>query len=278
MSDFIKAAVLGHPIQHSKSPIIHNYWMEQHGLKGSYEAIDVAPENLESEIRRLVDDGYTGFNLTIPHKEAVLDVCDHLDHASIAIGAVNTLAVKDGKIHGFNTDAFGFLANIKEAVPDFEFDLGPAVLLGAGGASRAIISGLIGMRVPEIIICNRTRDKAEHLANEMALGTEDLLRVVDWDERENVLHHANLVINATALGMEGQPELEMDLSELPSFALVTDIVYAPLETQLLKDAKENGNDTVTGIGMLLHQARPAFKEWFGIMPDVTPELQDLVLK
>lgn len=278
MSETIKAAVLGHPIKHSKSPLIHNHWIKEHGLNGSYEAIDVAPEDLLETVKRLFDEGYKGFNLTIPHKESIIEICDRLDPSAMSIGAVNTIAMKDGEIHGFNTDAYGFLANIKNAAPDFEFDLGPAVLLGAGGASRALISGLIGMRVPEIIVTNRTREKAQAVVDEMAMGTEDMLRVVDWEERNEVLHHANMLVNATSLGMEGQPSLDIDLAELPSFALVTDIVYAPLETDLLKAAREKGNETVTGIGMLLHQACPAFKEWFGVMPDVTPELEALVLE
>ncbi len=274
----VKAAVIGHPIKHSKSPLIHNYWIKKYGLSGTYEAIDLSPENLESGLKNLIDDGYTGFNFTVPHKESMLKLCDDLDNTAEIIGAVNTVAVRGGKIFGMNTDSFGFLANIRQNHPDFEFDLGPALVLGAGGAARAVISGLIGMRVPQIILTNRTRDKAEALAQDMGFGTEDMIRVVDWEGLAEALDHTNLLINTTSLGMDGQPSLEMDLIALPSSALVNDIVYAPLYTDLLTAAKERGNPVVTGIGMLLHQARPAFKEWFGLMPDIDEELQELILK
>jgi shikimate dehydrogenase len=278
MSAPIKAAVIGHPIKHSKSPLIHNYWIEKYGLAGSYEAIDLSPENLESGLKRLIDEGYTGFNFTVPHKQSMLKICDELDNSAKVVGAVNTALVRGGKIHGSNTDSFGFLANITQSEPNFEFDLGPAVVLGAGGAARAVISGLIGMRAPQIILINRTKEKAEALAQDMGFGTDDMIRVVDWEGRAEALDHANLLVNTTSLGMEGQPPLGIDLSQLPSFALVNDIVYAPLYTDLLTAAKGRGNPVVTGIGMLLHQARPAFKEWFGLMPDIDEDLQELVLK
>jgi len=179
MSEFIKAAVIGHPIKHSKSPLIHNYWIKKYGLLGSYEAIDIAPENLGDGLRRLIDEGYTGFNFTLPHKELVIDVCDEIDRGAALIGAVNTVAVREGKIYGYNTDSYGFLANIKKAQPAFEFQLGAAVVLGAGGAARAVVSGLMAARVPEIIVTNRTREKADQLFEDMDMGTE-LIRVVDW--------------------------------------------------------------------------------------------------
>ena len=276
MSAFIKAGVIGHPIKHSKSPIIHNYWIEKGRMNGSYEAIDIAPENLKSDIQRLVEEGYAGFNVTIPHKEAVLELCDEVDGNAEICGAVNTVVIKDGKLIGHNTDSFGFLTNIKTAYPDFDFEEGPAVVIGAGGAARAIVSGLIGHRIPEVILVNRTRERAEKIAKDIGLGT-DLVEVVDWDERNDVLQWANLVVNTTSLGMEGQPALDLNLDALSNDALVNDIVYSPLETDLLKSAKDRGNPTVTGIGMLLHQARPAFYEWFGVMPQVDEELERLVL-
>lgn len=276
MSDLIKAAVIGHPIKHSKSPIIHNYWIEQGQLNGTYEAIDIAPENLKSEVRRLVDEGYAGFNVTIPHKEAILELCDEVDGNADVCGAVNTIVIKDGKLIGHNTDSFGFLTNIKTAKPSFDFEAGPAVVIGAGGASRAVVSGLIGHRIPEVILVNRTRERAEKIAKDIGLGT-DLVEVVDWDERHDVLQWANLVVNASSLGMEGQAPLDLNLDALSADALVNDIVYSPLETPLLSAAKERGNPTVTGIGMLLHQARPSFYEWFGVMPNVDEDLERLVL-
>jgi len=276
VSEKIKTGVIGHPINHSKSPIIHNYWIKKGDLEGSYEAIDIAPENLKTEIQRLVDEGYAGFNVTIPHKEAILELCDEVDGNSEVCGAVNTVVIEDGKLIGHNTDSFGFLTNIKTAQPDFDFEAGAAVVIGAGGAARAVVSGLIGHRIPEVILINRTKERAEKIAKEIGLGT-DLVEVVDWDERHDMLQWANLVVNTSSLGMEGQPELDLNLDKLSTDALVNDIVYSPLETQLLKAAKARGNPTVTGIGMLLHQARPSFYEWFGVMPNVDEELERLVL-
>lgn len=276
MSEFIKTGVIGHPIKHSKSPIIHNYWIELGGLNGSYEAIDIAPENLKEEVQRLVDEGYAGFNVTIPHKEAIMDLCEDVDGNAEICGAVNTIVIKDGKLTGHNTDSFGFLTNIREAQPDFNFEESPCVVIGAGGAARAVVSGLIGHRVPEIILVNRTRERAEKIAEEIGLGT-DLVEVIDWKERHDALQWANLVVNASSLGMEGQPPLDLNLDKLSTDALVNDIVYSPLETDLLKAAKERGNPIVTGIGMLLHQARPSFYEWFDVMPGVDEELERLVL-
>jgi len=277
VSDTIKAAVIGHPIKHSKSPLIHNYWIEQAELNGSYEAIDIAPENLKAGVQNLIDDGYTGFNVTIPHKETIMALCDEIDANAEMCGAVNTVVIKDGKLIGHNTDSFGFLTNIKQAYPGFDFEEGAAVVIGAGGAARAVVSGLVGHRVPEVILVNRTRERAGTIAQDIGLGT-DLVEVVDWDERHDVLQWANLVVNTSSLGMQGQPPLDLNLNKLSTTALVNDIVYSPLETPLLTKAKERGNPTVTGIGMLLHQARPAFNEWFGIMPNVDDTLQELVLK
>ncbi|MFK7838971.1 MAG: shikimate dehydrogenase [Bdellovibrionales bacterium] len=278
MSKPIKAAVIGHPISHSKSPLIHNYWIEQGGLNGSYEAIDIAPENLKEGVQKLIDEGYAGFNVTIPHKEAIMDLCDDIDHNAAACGAVNTVVIEEsGKLRGLNTDSFGFLTNIKSTSPDFDFEAGAAVVIGAGGAARAVVSGLIGQRIPEVILVNRTKSRAEKIAQDIGLGT-DLVEVIDWEERHEALQWANLVVNASSLGMKDQPELDLNLDALSADVLVNDIVYNPLQTQLLKNASDRGNPTVTGIGMLLHQARPAFLEWFGTMPDVDDTLETLILK
>ncbi len=271
MSNFIKAAVIGHPIKHSKSPLIHNYWIKKYGLAGSYEAIDLAPDELEQGLHDLIARGFTGFNFTIPHKQAVMALCDEVDRSAQDIGAVNSVHVCDGKLKGFNTDAFGFLHNIKAACPDFRFNAGAAIVLGAGGAARAVIHGLLEEGTPQIILSNRTRTKAE------ALAQDARIKVIDWDARAQILGEANLLVNTTALGMDGQPALEIDLSNLPSTALVNDIVYAPLHTPLLRAAKKRGCTVVTGIGMLLHQARPAFREWFGMMPDVDEVLKGVVI-
>lgn len=277
MTEPIKTAVIGHPIGHSKSPLIHNYWIEKYGLNGTYEAIDIAPDDLKSGIQKLIDEGYKGFNVTIPHKESMLKLCDEIDGNAELCGAVNTVCIKDGKLHGFNTDSFGFLANIKQAYPDFDFEEGAALVIGAGGASRAIVSGLVGHRIPEVLLVNRTKERAEKIVSDIGLNT-DLVEAMDWDERNDALQWVNLVVNTTSLGMEGQPELDLDLEKLSDSALVNDIVYNPLETDLLKAANVKGNKTVTGIGMLLHQARPAFQKWYGIMPDVDDTLEQLVLK
>lgn len=270
----IKAAVIGDPIGHSKSPLIHGYWIEKYGLEGSYEAIQVSSNALKEKVKSLVDQGYTGFNVTIPHKEAIMALCDEVDATALAIGAVNAVTIQDGFVTGYNTDAFGFIENILQARPGFDFEKGPAFVLGAGGAARAVIYGLLKAGAPHVILTNRTTGKADELKAEYGAALE----VVDWQEKENHLANANICVNTTSLGMKSKPELEINLENLPRDALVSDIVYAPLETTLLKSAKSLGNPTVSGIGMLLHQARPAFEKWFGVMPEVTTELQDLVLK
>lgn len=271
--------MIGHPIGHSKSPIIHNYWIAKYERAGLYEAIDIAPDDLHDGVQGLIKDGYAGFNATIPHKEALLTLCDTLDPIAKSCGAVNTVVIRDGYLHGYNTDAFGFLENIRAYKPDFDFTAGPAVVLGAGGAARAIIAGLINENAP-IILTNRTREKAEILAREITqnAGQGGAVTIVDWKDRHNALSGVNVLVNTTSLGMVGQAALEIALDQLPQTALVTDIVYSPLETDLLKRAKERGHPIVTGIGMLLHQARPGFEKWHGVMPDVSKFLEDLVLK
>lgn len=273
MTGFIRAGVIGYPVKHSKSPLIHSHWIAHNNLQGSYEAIEIAPEELPSRIAQLVADGYAGFNVTIPHKEEIFRLCDQVDQTATIIGAVNTVKIEHGRLHGTNTDAFGFIENIRQNAPGFDFRRGPAVVLGAGGAARAILYGLLKEGVPRIILTNRTRDKADILAT-MAPGK---IVVANWGDREGVLAGARLLINTTALGMTGKDPLPLSLHALPPDALVTDIVYAPLDTELLIAARKQGNPTVTGIGMLLHQARPAFRIWFGVMPQVTDDLTRKVL-
>lgn len=270
-----KTAVIGHPINHSKSPLIHTHWIKQYDLNGTYEAIDIAPETLKEGIDTLITNGFSGFNVTIPHKETILPLCETIDDTARACGAVNTIVIKDGKLHGYNTDGFGFIANIKQNAPSFDFTKGPAVIIGAGGAARAIIKGLIDAGVPRIIIANRTREKADIIAAQMDATK---ITTIEWADRHAALENANLLVNTSSLGMTGKPPLDLGLTALPSSALVTDIVYSPLETPLLTTAKQRGNTIVTGIGMLLHQARPGFEKWHGIMPQVTKELEALVLK
>ncbi len=275
---FIKTGVIGHPISHSKSPLIHSYWLDSHELSGSYEAIDIKPENLKQDVLDLVNQGYKGFNVTVPHKVTIMELCDVIDPIAEQIEAVNTVTIKKGKLHGTNTDAFGFTENIKQAITrenwDWSFDGGKAVVIGAGGAANAVIHALLEEGVPEITITNRTREKAE------ILTSRDVRKITahDWDKRNECFKNANLIINCSALGMAGNAALEVDLKDAPEHALVTDIVYAPLYTDLLNQAIDQGLRVVTGIGMLLHQARPGFELWNGVLPEVTSELEELTLK
>lgn len=270
---FIKTAVIGHPISHSKSPLIHGYWLEKHGLSGSYEAIDIPTHDLKQCVADIIKDGFSGFNVTIPHKISIMAICDEVDVLATAIGAVNTVTIKDGKLYGTNTDGFGFIENIKRNSSDFDFKKGKAVVLGAGGAANAVIYALLQEGVPEIFITNRTKEKAQKLT---AFDPQKI-KAIDWALRHDVLENANLIINTTSLGMAGNPALEINLRAAPAHALVTDIVYAPLMTDLLTRAKSCKLRTVTGIGMLLHQARPGFALWNGVLPEVTEELEQLVL-
>jgi len=269
----MKAAVIGRPITHSKSPLIHRHWLERYDLRGSYDAVDIRPENLSYQLKQMVEEeGYTGLNVTVPHKEAVLPLCDELDEAAQAIGAVNTIVIEEGKIKGRNTDAFGFTENIKTALPDFKFSDGPAYVLGAGGAAKAVLYALLKEGASEIYLSNRTRERAEDLA----AVSPDRIKVADWDDFTN-LQHCHFLVNTTSLGMQYKPPLEIDLSSLNTQTIVNDIVYAPLMTSFLQQSKMRGNKIVTGIGMLLHQARPAFEAWTGIMPEIDEELEEKVL-
>lgn len=264
---------MGWPIAHSLSPALHGYWLKAHGIAGEYSRLAVAPADLPAALARLRTEGWRGCNLTIPHKEAALAQLDRVDAAARRIGAVNTIAVENGKLAGFNTDGFGFIENLRAAVPDFDAKAGPAVVLGAGGAARAIIDTLGAAGAPAIRLVNRSLDRARTLARNFGGAIEP----VPWDRRAAALDGATLLVNATSLGMDKNPPLELDLARLPKTAVVNDIVYAPLETALLKAAKARGNRTVDGLGMLLHQGRPGFELWFGVRPAVTPALRAAVL-
>lgn len=273
--NFIKTGVIGHPIAHSKSPLIHRYWIVKYGLSGSYEAIDIAPNQLKQGIQDLIKQGYGGFNVTIPHKETIIDLCDEVYDAAAFLGAVNTVTIKDGKLHGSNTDILGFAGNLKRHTPDRCLIQHKKVLiLGAGGAALAAAYSLLGQGVTEILICNRTQEKAERLAQKF----ENKPKTIAWQERNDAVSQADLIVNTTSLGMKGQPPLEIDLSAARRGTVIYDIVYAPLMTDLLIQAQKCNLPIITGIGMLLHQARPGFKAWHDIMPDVSPELEKLVLK
>ena len=269
------AGILGWPVSHSRSPRLHGYWLAHYGVDGTYVPFAVRPENLEAVLLALPKLGIAGCNVTIPHKEAVCRLVDSVDEAARRIGAVNTIAVReDGRLHGSNTDGFGFLASLQDVVSEWQASSAPAVVLGAGGAARAIVTALLDAGVPALRIANRTRARAERLLADLADGR---LGVVDWSGRADCIADAGLLVNTTSLGMEGQPPLELSLERLPTTAVVYDVVYTPLETPLLAAARAAGNQAVDGLGMLLHQARPGFEAWFDIAAEVTPELRAHVL-
>lgn len=273
---FRQAGLVGHPVSHSLSPRLHAHWLNHHGIHGSYEAVNLPPESLEHGVRDLVARGWTGFNVTVPHKRAVMALCDALDDTARRVGAVNTVVVEpDGKLKGLNTDLFGFHENLRRGAPGLDVSRAPAVILGAGGAARAAVESLIHASAPEIRLANRTEDHAHALAESCSAPRR--VRVWAWEDRRRALGEAGLLVNTTTLGMTGAPSLDLDLSALAPDAVVNDIVYAPLMTDLLIRAQARGNPTVTGIGMLAHQARPAFAAWFGVMPEVTEEVMAILL-
>lgn len=268
------AGVMGWPVAHSRSPRLHGFWLAQHDIDGAYLPLPVRPEDLAAALRALPALGFAGVNLTVPHKTAALGLVDRLSDEAKRIGAVNTVVVaSDGRLEGSNTDGYGFLAHLKASAPQWRPKNGPAVLLGAGGAARAIAVALLDAGVEELRLVNRTAARAEELA--AAFGKK--IKPVAWPGRAEALKDAGLLVNSTTLGMSGQAALDIGLDQLPRSAVVYDIVYAPLETPLLAAARLRGNTAVDGIGMLLHQARPGFAAWFGIEPEVTPELREFVL-
>lgn len=268
------AGVIGNPIGHSRSPLMHKHWLRHYGIRGDYVPLQVAEGDLETVVRALPRMGFVGANVTLPHKAAVMRFVDHLSDRAILIGAVNTLIFReDGTIFGDNTDGYGFMANVRQGVPDWDPKAGPAVVLGAGGAARAIIVALADAGVPNILLSNRTRAKSDALKAEFG----QRIRVVDWVQAGNVMEEAAIVINTTSLGMTGQPELRVPLDGLRPDTIVTDIVYAPLQTALLQKAAAMGCATVDGLGMLLHQGVPGFERWFGKRPEVDDALRAAVL-
>lgn len=269
------AGIMGWPVKHSRSPTLHNWWLAQHRLAGEYVPLAVEPAGLEKALRELPAKKFSGVNLTIPHKEAAMSFVDRIDDIARKVGAVNTVKVEaDGSLSATNTDVFGYVASVEEADPAWRADAGPAVVLGAGGAARAILVGLIDKGAKEIRLINRTGSRADALAREFGAAVKS----VPWSARTDALSGAAMLVNTTSQGMVGQPPLDIDLGKLPATALVSDAVYVPLETPLLAAARARGNRAVDGLGMLLHQARPAFQAWFGIMPQVTRELRDEIEK
>ncbi|WP_170456989.1 shikimate dehydrogenase [Ruegeria arenilitoris] len=268
------AGVIGHPIAHSRSPALHGYWLKTYGLPGHYVPMDAAPADLEAVLRSLPKAGFVGANVTVPHKEAALRLADHVSDRASVIGAANTLVFRaDGSIHADNTDGYGFMQNLRAGAPDWVPQDGPAVVFGAGGAARAVLQALAEAGVPEILLTNRTRSRADHLKEEFG----QRITVVDWVQAGNVIENAELVVNTTSLGMQGQPELRVPLDGLQPGTVVTDLVYTPLKTRLLEQAEAAGCTVVDGLGMLLHQAVPGFERWFGLRPEVTEETRAAVL-
>ena len=269
------AAVLGHPINHSKSPRLHNFWLSKFGVNGYYIPLDIDPLNFEKHIRSLPRLGFVGANVTIPYKEKILKVADKISDRAAIIGAANTLTfLSDGKIYADNTDGYGFIQNIKSQYKDWTAKDGVSVVFGAGGASRAILGALIEDGANEIVLANRTRSRADQLRSDFGAK----IKVVDWMKVQNYLDDAATVINTTSLGMTGKADLPIPLDKLKKNTLVTDIVYTPLKTPLLAYASKNGCRIVDGLGMLIYQAIPGFERWFGVKPTDSPDLRELLLR
>ncbi|PLL14692.1 shikimate dehydrogenase [Tabrizicola sp. TH137] len=268
------AAVIGSPIAHSRSPALHGYWLKRYGIKGFYIPMDVAQADLEQVLRMMPKMGFVGANVTIPHKEAILNIADVITDRAALIGAANTLIFrKDGKIQADNTDGAGFIANLRQAAPHWTPSIGPAAVFGAGGAARAVIAALIEVGVPEIRLANRTRARADALRSDFGAK----VHVHEWVQADAMIDGATTVVNTTSLGMTGKPDLVLPLDSLSPHALVTDLVYTPLKTQFLIEAEERGATVVDGLGMLLHQAAPGFERWFGQRPEVDDATRSAVL-
>ena len=267
------AGVIGWPVAHSRSPRLHGFWLEHNKIDGAYVPLAVHPDNLAQVIKALPRMGFAGVNLTVPHKETVLPLLDHIDPAAQRIGAVNTLIFgADGSISGRNTDAFGFLENLRQGAPSWTPASGKAIVIGAGGAARAVVVALLDAGVPDIVVVNRSPERSAALVADIP-GP----KLADWSDRHKILAEAALVVNTTLLGQTGQPPLDLDLDLLPIQAVVNDIVYVPLETGLLAAARKRGNVVIDGLGMLLWQAVPGFEAWFGTRPLVSAELRHFVL-
>jgi len=273
LNTFGIAGLLGWPVAHSRSPVIHNHWLAQYGIAGRYVLFAVPPDKLEAAVRGIATLGLRGCNVTTPHKQAVFPLLDRVDDLARTIGAVNTVVVeKDGTLAGFNNDGNGFIQSLRDADPKWRPDSGPILVLGAGGAARAVVASLAAQGATEIRVANRTIERAREIAN--AVGAA--VKVVPWEQREQALDGVAMLANATSLGSAGKPPVEISLDRLPKHAVVGDLIYVPPETPLLAAARARGNVTVNGLGLLLNQARPAFNAWFGVMPEITPALRQAI--
>lgn len=268
-----RAGVIGWPVSHSRSPILHGYWLRKYGLAGSYERIPIAPDNFKARFRALSDQGFVGANVTIPHKQAAMACCDELDPIAKRLGAVNTVVITHGRYTGSNTDGFGFMENLRQNAPRWKASAGPVAIIGAGGAARAVIAALCDVGVMEIRLFNRTRARAGQLAADLG----GPVTPSDWVALNAGLAGCDMLVNCSSLGMTRQPPLEISLRALPLTAIVYDLVYSPLRTPLLQAAAARGNPTIDGLGMLIHQARPGFAAWFGVMPEADDTVRNLLL-
>jgi shikimate dehydrogenase len=268
-----KLCVIGWPISHSRSPLIHNYWIKKHGFDGIYEKHALEPHALQSFVENFRSLGLSGCNVTVPHKETIIPFLPHVDDEAKRLVAVNTLYLKNGELRGTNTDGEGFCAHLQQSHPTFHIKGNSIIVIGAGGAAKAIIGTLLDQGAKEILLVNRSTDRAKNLQAQFGAEIKYLGDIQSIDAMKN----CDLLVNTSSLGMQGQPPLNINLDTLNPHAIVADIVYAPLETELLKQAKARGNPTLGGLGMLLHQAVRGFELWFGVRPEVTPELQDFVV-
>ena len=272
---FLLAGVMGWPVMHSRSPMMHNYWFRQHGLAGSYVPLAIRPEYLAAALRGLHPLGFAGVNVTIPHKQEAMTIVHEVDALAKSIGAISCVIVRsDGSLTGTNNDCYGFIHAVRQEQPGWRADAGPVVVIGAGGGSRAVCYGLAQEGAKEIRVVNRTLARAQGIAEELG----GPIRALPWEQRHDALEGTAMVVNTTSCGMVGQPPLDIKLDKLPKSALAADIIYIPLQTPFLAAARERGNRTINGLGMLLNQGRPAWKAWFGIEPEVTAELRTIVEK
>ncbi len=267
------ACVIGWPVEHSRSPLLHGYWLKKYGIDGAYTKRAVAPEAVADFLRSLSANGYVGCNVTVPHKAAAFSAADEREDSAKAVSAANTLWLSDGKLVAANTDTYGYMTNLSQQAPGWDRRDAPVSILGAGGAARAIVFGFLDAGVSEIRVFNRTRARAETLAQQFG----SCVKVLDWSEREAGSRDSAVLVNTTTIGMNGVGTLDFDLAGFDPECVVSDIVYVPLETELLRKAKSQGLRTVDGLGMLLHQGVPGFEKWFGVRPEVTDELRNLIV-
>lgn len=268
-----RACVVGHPVAHSRSPVIHRYWLQEHQIDGDYAREDVPPEKIEGFFRNFAQSGYAGANVTVPYKEIAFRALARAEPVAAMLKVANTLWLENGQLAGTNTDVYGFLAHLDATLPDWNIQAEQSVVLGAGGAARAVVYALLERGVSRVVVVNRTAARAEAIAGEFGkrVTPASFVDLPAW------LQDADLLVNTTTLGMNGQPQLEIDLSPMNATAAVYDIVYVPLDTPLLAAARARGLRTVDGLGMLLHQAVPGFERWFGVRPEVTPALRAAVI-